>query len=148
MATAKITGKNLYLAFGATVVAQGGAANVRKEWYSSFEYSLKGDTTEVTAGAVEYKEYIPTLRDGTAKLEMVFDSAEAALAMMESFDVLSQDVLTWGEVNGTATGSPKGQVNAIVTDLTKPFKFNDKAMISISFQFTGEWISNPLTARW
>ena len=130
-------GKDGYISFQGTQVS----ADYRK-----FEIEMSLDTVEKSAGADSSKSYIPALKDGTAKLTYAY-TGTAGSAYASLLRVGQQGTLLWGP-EGNAVGKPKGDVNAIVINQSKPMAYNDLITHTVTFQFSGALLFDDEVAVW
>lgn len=123
---AGITGKNLYLAFGGTVLDTD---------YRAFNLSEEIGTVDQSAGSDTARTYLTTLEDGTAGATIVIQSADTST--WGAVDKGTEGTLEWGE-EGTAATKPRHYVNAIVTGRDKAIEYADLVVADITWQFSGE----------
>lgn len=136
---AKMTGKDLYVAFnGATL------AGVGKVVSRSFDPQYQIDTVDSSAGDQTSKTYLTALKDGTATMSLVYEGSQN---YMGSLVVGTYGSLVWG-AEGTATGKPKGAVMAYVTSANKAIPYNDIVTLEVSWQFSGNLINDDMTSVW
>lgn len=133
----RAVGKNGYISFQGTAIHAD---------YRSFEVEMTLDTVEKSAGSEGSKSYIPTLKDGTAKLTYAYTGTEGSsytslLALGES------GTLLWGP-EGDEEGKPKGGVEAIVIAQGKPMTYNDLITRTVTFQFTGDLLFDDDLDTW
>lgn len=127
---ARITGKDLYIAFGSMDMSTD---------YQQFDTSEEGKLVEVTAGDDANASYATTYKDGSASYTGVYDGATGAASGSAVFAAVaphSSGTLTWGP-KGTASGYPKFTVPVLVTKRETPHSFKDALRIDVEFQFNG-----------
>lgn len=121
---AGITGKNLYLNFGSTVLDTD---------YRSFSESEEMGTVDQSAGSDTARTYLTTLKDGTASSTIVVQAGDTAT--WNAVVVGASGTLTWAE-EGTTAAKPKHTVWAIVTGREKSMEYADLVVADISWQFS------------
>jgi hypothetical protein len=141
---AKVTGKNLFLSAGGVIVASA-VTGQKKSSVQEWSYEFTADVAETTAGSDEWKSHITTLKGGTGTLKLMYDTVRTDISQV--FQVGDTVRLIWGE-RGTGGGSPKGEVDAIVSSAKMNIKYNEVLMADIALQFTGELIHNPAVDTW
>jgi hypothetical protein len=120
---AAITGKNLYLDFGGTVLDTD---------YRSFSQSEEMGLVDASAGSDANRTYLTTLKDGTASTTIVYQASGTLV-----WDALvpgTNGTLTWAE-EGTTSGKSKHTVWATVVSREKSMEYADLAVADIEFQF-------------
>lgn len=142
---AKIRGKDLYLNFGGVTLASPYGSGNETEMYRKFDYDTEAEMIDVSAGSLSNKKFITGLRSGTGKLEFLVETTDTAIraAVVEG----SYGTLTWGE-RGTATGAPKGSVMAYVSKFSESIEYDSEVAMTVEFQFSGAFISDPRSATW
>lgn len=128
---AKYTGTALYVTYGGTVLT----GEHRK-----FDWDYKGDVDDVTAGADVDKEYITTHRDASGSM-MIVDTGTDMAGIRSVLYPLNSQTLIFAP-NGTATGMPKYQCEAILTDVKSGYPYDGHTEIEFSWQKTGAWTAN------
>lgn len=123
---AAISGKSLYLLFNGTVIDTD---------YRSFNPTETIDLLDQSAGSDDNRTYIVSLEDGTASVEMVMQAD--GTAVWNACDLGTEGTLEWAE-EGTATGSERSYVNAIVNERSKTIPYADLIIMNISWQFSGD----------
>lgn len=125
---AEYTGSALYIAFKGTDLA------------SDFrEYSPNEEvgTVDASAGSDVSRTYLTTLEDGTATLNLLYQTGEtAATDPWQLCDKAAEGSLEWGE-EGTASNKPRHYVNAIVTSRAKTIPYDGVIEMTFNFQFSG-----------
>ena len=122
---AGITGKNLYIAFGGTVLDTD---------YRSFGSSEEMGLVDQSAGSDAARTYLTTLTDGTSSLTILIQADDTTT--WGAVAVGTEGTLEWGE-EGTASGKPKHTVNAIVATREKSMEYADVVVADVSFQYSG-----------
>lgn len=137
---AKLTGKNLYVTFGTTVLS---AAQ------KSFEVTETMEQADVTAGADDYRNFLATVKTIEATMEMVMrEHSDGGSAILASLYLGDQRDLVWG-VEGTATGKPRDGFRAMLVERTKTMKFDDAYVLKLKWVNYGTAILyNGVTATW
>ena len=123
---ARLSGKDLYLTFGSTVLDTD---------YQSFDPSEEGKQVEITAGDDANATYTATYKDGKASYKGLYDSSSGS-TIWAAVAPNTSGTLTWGP-RGTATGYQKHVVPAIVSSRAASYPFDGKIEISIEFQYNG-----------
>jgi len=113
--------------------------------YQNFDVEMTVDTIEISAGSETSKSYLPTLRDGTAKLTYAYTGTAGTYA--SNLRVGQQGELLWG-AEGNTVGNPKGGVNAIVISHSHPMTYNDLITRTVTFQFTGDMLFDDAVDTW
>lgn len=113
--------------------------------YRNFDVEMTLDTVEKSAGSDTSKSYIPTLKDGTAKLTYAY--AGTAATYTDLLRVGQQGDLLWG-AEGNSAGKPKGGVNAIVIAHSQPMTYNDLITRTVTFQFSGDLLFDDAVDTW
>ena len=122
---AGITGTALYLLF---------AGNVLDTDYRSFGPSEEIGTVDQSAGADTVRTYLTTLKDGTATVSLVLQSADTTTW---GYVVPgTEGSLEWAE-EGTVAGKPRHYANAIVMSREKGMEYADLVTMDVGFQFSG-----------
>lgn len=127
---ARITGKDLYIAFGSMDLSTD---------FQTFDDSEEGKLVEVTAGDDANASYATTYKDGKASYKGLYDGATGAgsgSAQWAAVAPHSSGTLTWGP-KGTATGSPKFTVPVLVATRSASHPYAGAIEISVEFQFNG-----------
>lgn len=133
----RAVGKDGYVSFQGVAIAAD---------YRNFDVEMTMDTVEKSAGSETAKSYIPTLKDGTAKLTYAY-SGTAGTAYTSLLRVGQAGTLLWGP-EGNGIGKPKGGVQAIVINQTKPMAYNDLITRSVTFQFSGDLLFDDEVHVW
>ena len=121
---AGITGKDLYLAFGGTVLDTD---------YRSFGDSREMALVDQAAGSDTARTYLTTLQDGTATATIVIQVGDTA-----TWDALAEGTggtLEWGEEGSTA-GKPSHKVWSIVQSREKTMDYDDLVVADITWQYS------------
>lgn len=127
----KYTGTALYIVFkGQTLHGE----------HRSFSFENTGDVDDVTAGADVDKEYIVTHKDATMQLTLV-DTGTDLASERQVLYTHAQGTLTFGP-QGTASGMPKYECQAIVTGHSTEYPYDGHTEIQASFQRNGAWAEN------
>ena len=122
---AEQTGSTLYLTFGTTVLSTD---------YRTFNETEEMGLVKASAGSDTFESYITTLKDGTAKAQLVYQSLGSAIWSAVAPGV--SGTLTWAP-EGTATGKPKHQVTtAIVKTRSKDIPYDNLIVLNVDFQFS------------
>jgi hypothetical protein len=122
---AEQTGASLYLTFGTTVLSSD---------FRTFNESEEVGLVKASAGSDTFESYLTTLHDGTAKVQLVYQSLGSAVwaAVKEG----TSGTLIWAP-EGTATGKPKHTVNtAIVKSRSKDIPYENLIVLNVDFQFS------------
>ena len=122
------TGKNLYLAFGSTVLDTD---------YRSFSGSEEMGTVDASAGSDTARTYLTTLEDGTASATVVRQSGTVGTVIATALAVGTAGTLTWAE-EGTTAGKPRSTAWAIVTGLENSMEYADLVVMDIEWQFSSD----------
>lgn len=125
-----ITGANLYVKFGTTVLDTD---------YRSFGHSENMGVVDESAGADTARTYLTTLEDGTATLTILLQADDTTT--WGAIDIGTEATLEWGD-EGTTAGDAKHTVNAIVTGRSKSFGYADVVTCDVEFQFSGAVADN------
>lgn len=129
---AKLTGKNLYLKFGSTVLSG---------TQRSLEVNEEIETADATAGADDYRNYLTTVKTIGATVELVMrehadSTSPNGSAIFAALVLGTEGTLEWG-VEGTATGKPRKGFVARVTRFDQNLAFDDVYTISVEFSNAG-----------
>lgn len=127
---ARITGKDLYIAFGSMDMSTD---------FQEFETSEEGKLVEVTAGDDANASYATTYKDGSASYKALYDGATGAASGSAVFAAVaphSSGTLTWGP-KGTASGNPKFTAPVLVSKRDAAHPYAGAMEVSVEFQFNG-----------
>ena len=121
---AGLVGKNLYLAFGGTVLDTD---------YRDFSASEEMGMVDDSAGSDSNRTYLTNLGDGSASATVVLQASGTVTwaALAEG----SSGTLEWGE-EGTTAGKQKHSVWAIVESREKSMSYDDLIVCDVSWQFS------------
>lgn len=126
-ATDRKIGQGGYIAVDSTAVAN----------FREFTIETSADVVDSSAGAQTHKTYISALRDATSSLVYVYEGTAAGTTFLAKFKAGTSVTLLWGP-EGSVAGKPKGSQAAIVTGHSKPQKYDDLIVRTVSFQHTGD----------
>ena len=124
---ATITGKLLYLKFGATEVLDTS--------YRAFSATETSGVVDISAGDDTARTYLTTLKDGTATATVLILAGSTGTMTWEAMVPGTAGTLVWGEHSGS-TGSPDHTVFAYVTERRKTAAYADLIIADVSWQFT------------
>jgi hypothetical protein len=124
---AKLTGKNLYIAFGSTVLS---AAQ------RSLSITEEQETADVTAGADTYRNFANTVRMIEAEAELVYQDGTAGSAILAALTLGAEGTLVWGP-EGNTTGLPRKGFLARVVNVSQDIPFDDAITITLGWQMAG-----------
>lgn len=122
---AGLTGTNLYLIFGSTVLDTD---------YRSFSATEEGGLVDASAGSDTNRTYLTTLKDGSASATIVVQSGDT-----NTWDAVAPQTsgsLIWA-LEGTTTGKRHYDVDAIVASREVSMEYADLIVGDIEFQFSG-----------
>jgi hypothetical protein len=117
---------------------QGSGTNTISGNQTNFSYTPSIDLIDQSSGADTNKKYITSLKDGQATLESLFQSGTNAGGTALSA-VLTEGLsgtLIWSP-EGTAAAKPKYTMPAISQGAGFSYSFNEKVVLSCSFQQNG-----------
>lgn len=121
-------------------IGQGGYVGINgtavPNW-REFTIEPTADVVDSSAGSQAYKTYIAALKDATASLVYVYEGTAAGTTFLAYHKVGTTVTLLWGP-EGSVAGKPKGSNSAIVTGHSKPMKYDDLVLRTVSYQFTGD----------
>ena len=124
---AAITGTNLYLKFGGTVLDTD---------YRTFGGTRTIDSVDASAGSDTYKTYLTTLKDGTRSATIVVQAADTSTKGTLVPGV--GGTLEWG-LEGTASGSVKALCTAaFVSSYNESMSYNDLVVVDVSWQLNAD----------
>lgn len=126
---ARITGKDLHITFGSTVLSTD---------FQSFEVSDEMSLAEVTAGDDAVAIYAATYSSGKANFQGLWDASAGATsgtAVWAAVNNGTEGTLVWSP-RGTTTTYPKYTATAIVGSRSQTFPFDGGVEISAEFQLT------------
>ena len=128
MAGVKLSGKNLYVAYGSTNLSA---------TYRSLEVTETQGTVDATAGADDYRNFINTVKEIEATVEIIMqDFATGGSALLAALVLGGTAALVWG-AQGTAAGQPKDGFNGRLVEKPKTLKFDDLYVIKAKFANAG-----------
>jgi hypothetical protein len=136
----KISGKDLYAAFGATSLG----ASIR-----SFDVSEEMEKADSTAGADSYRNYVNTVKNISVDVEIVMQShSTGGSAILAALAPGSEGTLVWGQ-EGTATGKPKKGFLASVGNVSQAWPYDDVGILSVTFSMSGTALAfDGVTSLW
>lgn len=123
----KISGKNLYVAFGSTVLSS---------TQRSFDVTEVLEQADSTAGADDYRNFVNTVKSIEATMEIVMSDGTAGSALRTAIYPGAQGTLVWG-VEGSATGRPRKGFYATVVDASESIPFDDVVVMKAKFTMAG-----------
>lgn len=89
------------------------------------------EVIDATAGADNYRERLPYVKDNSVTITIV--SQAAGTAMLTALAVGTQGTLIYGE-EGTAVGKPKHTHPSFVSNYSKNVPYNDVVELTVTFQ--------------
>lgn len=136
----RVLGKNAYVAFKGTAMQAD---------YRTLDINHMIDLVDISAGSEAAKSYETALKDGDAKLTLGYTASGTAGTPVYANNLVvgTKGTFTWGH-EGTTAGNPKGEVVAIVKDVSDTIKYDDIITFAVTFQFSGDLTSNPRTDTW
>jgi len=123
----KISGKNLYVAFGSTVLSS---------TQRSFDVTEVLEQADSTAGADEYRNFVNTVKSIEATMEIVMSDGTAGSALRAAIYNGAQGTLVWG-AEGNATGRPRKGFYATVVDASESYPYDDVVVMKTKFTMAG-----------
>ena len=124
---AAITGQNLYLKFGGTVLDTD---------YRTFGGTRTIDTVDASAGSDSYKTYLTTLLDGTRSATIVIQASDTATK--GTLTPGTGGTLEWG-LEGTASGKVKALCTAVfVSSYNESMSYNDLVVVDVNWQLNAD----------
>lgn len=127
MAASELTGKDLYVIFGSTVLTTD---------FRSFETSQEVDVVDVTAASDDDKTYVATVKDGTFDFTGLYLAAGSGTVIWDAVVPGTEGSLVWA-TEGSSTSKPKWTVNAIVTNRSMSMPYDGAIEMSVSWQKSG-----------
>ena len=133
MSTTSYTGSALNVQW-----LQGSGTNTISGNQTNFSYTPTIDLVDQSSGADTNKKYLTALKDGQATLESLFQSGTNAggTAMGAVLTEGLSGTLIWSP-EGTGTTKPKYTMPAICQGAGFSYPFNEKVVLSCSFQQNG-----------
>lgn len=124
-ATARITGKDLYVTFDGTPISGD---------YTSVTVNEEEDLADLTAGADEYHYFVNMRRNGTIDFEAFY----AGSAVMQALDPGAAGTLVIAP-KGTVAANPQWTwARALVQRRSLPIPFDDGIRMTATFQLSSE----------
>ena len=126
---AALTGKNLYLKFGGTVLDTD---------YRTFGGSRSIGKVDASAGSDAFTTYLTTLKDGTRSATVVVQAGDTATKGTLTPGVGGS--LEWG-FEGSATGAtlPKSSCTSVfVESYNESMAYNDLIVVDVSWQLNAD----------
>lgn len=115
----------------------GGGTISPSEQYRKFTLKTKQGVLDASAGTVEWKEFITSLKEYTASLEVLHNGTASPMGTAD-IKSLRNTSGTWDySPFGTAAGQRKYSGSYIATSMDDDFPFNDLATIAFDFQGNG-----------
>ena len=121
---AGITGTNLYLKFGSTVLDTD---------YRSFSAGEEMNLVDESAGSDTARSYLTTLKDGTASATIVIQAGDTGT--WAALTPGTSGTLEWGQ-EGTAATKPKHTVTAIVSSREMSMEYAYLVVADIEWQIS------------
>jgi len=135
----KISGNQLYAAFGATLL--NGSQR-------SFDVKETMEQADSTAGADAYRNFVNTVKTIEVDVEIIVQDGTAGSALRAALVPGSQGTLIWG-VEGTAAGKMKKGFFATITDSSESDPFDDVLLIKAKFTMAGTALAfNGYSSVW
>ena len=95
---------------------------------------------DASAGNIVARDYLPDRADGDLAMEYVEPAGATGITLWAAIPPAgygtSPGTLEWGE-QGTAAGKPKHTVGAYVLHRSRHVPYDDVAVVTVTFQFTG-----------
>jgi predicted transcriptional regulator len=107
---------------------------------TTFSVDRSADMVDITAANEASKAYLASLKDskfGYTRYDTGNNGSAVAAALVEG----TSGTLTWGP-QGSATGSAKFAVAAVVESHKVEYPYSDKVMLEIGFQGSGAFVSD------
>jgi hypothetical protein len=125
-----VHGKNTFVSIAGTSLS--GYSN-------SVEFTRSSDTHDVTTFGKNSKVYAPGLKDGTAKLEGIYDSTAGTGpgAVLRPLVGAASVVLKF-RPEGTGTGKPEAEVSVLVNEYAESAPVADMITWSASLQLSDD----------
>lgn len=120
-----------------TVVSLNGATI--SGYSTSIEFTRSADSHDTTTFGKNSKVYAAGLKDGTAKLQGIYDSTAVTGpgALMRPLVGAAAVTLVF-RPEGTGSGKPEGEVSVLVTEFAESAPVADMITWTASLQFTGD----------
>ncbi len=102
--------------------------------FRSFSPTEEMGVADVSAGADTNRTYVDLLKDGTATITILIQSADTTT--WGAVALGTEGSLEWAQ-EGTAAGKPRHHANAIVTSRTPTYEYEGEVTADVGWQLSG-----------